>query len=77
MIKIITDSSSLFSQEQALEKGFNSLPLHVVADQNSYRDYEEIDSTNFTELTKDAVKLSTSQPSVGEKMELYLSLIHI
>lgn len=75
MIKIITDSSSLFSQEQALEKGFNSLPLHVVADQNSYRDYEEIDSKNFTELTKDAVKLSTSQPSVGEKMELYNEIL--
>lgn len=75
MIQIITDSSSLYSNEQALEKGFWSLPLHVVADGQSYRDFDEISAANFTELTKDAAKLSTSQPSVGEKLALYNEIL--
>lgn len=75
MIQIITDSSSLYSREKALEKGFWSLPLYVVADGQSYRDFDEISAANFTELTKNSAKLSTSQPSVGEKLALYNEIL--
>lgn len=75
MIQIITDSSSLYAPDQAKAKGFYSLPLYVCADSDCYRDFEEIDPAHFTEMTKDAKKLGTSQPSIGEKLELYNQLL--
>ncbi len=71
MVSIVTDSSALFPSEKAAEEGFSSLPLHVVIDSHDYRDYENINSENFEELTKGAAKISTSQPSIGEKIGLY------
>lgn len=75
MLQIVTDSSSLYSPKEAAAKGFSCLPLHIIADQKSYRDYEEIDAASFREKTAAARKLSTSQPSIGEKMSLYNSLL--
>lgn len=75
MIQIITDSSSLYAPDQAKAKGFYSLPLYVCADSDCYRDFEEIDAARFTGMTKDAKKLGTSQPSIGEKLELYNELL--
>lgn len=75
MIQIITDSSSLYSPEKAKARGFYSLPLYVCADSECYRDFEEIDAASFSEMIRDAKKLGTSQPSIGEKLDLYNKLL--
>lgn len=75
MIHIVTDSSSLYSAKEAENEGFTCLPLHVVVDSHSYRDFEDIDAETFTEITKGAKKISTSQPSIGEKIAVYNELL--
>ena len=38
MVKIVTDSSTLYSSEQGREKGINVVPLHVSVGGKSYKD---------------------------------------
>lgn len=75
MLQIVTDSSALFPAAEARKLGFYSLPLYVIADSVSYRDFEDISAETFTELTGSAEHLSTSQPTIGEKIDLYDSLL--
>ncbi len=75
MLQIVTDSSALYSPKKAEEEGFVCLPLQVIADSVCYRDFETIDSDSFEEKTKKAEKLSTSQPSIGEKIAVYNELL--
>ena len=44
MIKIISDSSTLYTVSEAKDKGFYSVPLHVTIGNDSYRDLEDISS---------------------------------
>lgn len=75
MFVVVSDSSSLYSAMQARERGFYVLPLFVQADEQCYRDLEDIDAGSFSALTAKAAHLSTSQPSIGEKLEVYEQIL--
>lgn len=69
-MKIITDSGSLYSPETGKALGIDVLPLNVIVDKKSYKEFIDIQSHEFLELLKDGHIPSSSQPSIGETMEL-------
>lgn len=69
-MKIITDTSSIITKTEAQDLDITLIPLQVAIDGNNYRDYFEISSPDFIELTKKAIPVS-SQPAVGEVMDAY------
>lgn len=71
MIQIISDSGTLYSQIEAKEKGLYTIPLNVIVDHKSYKDYETITSTELLQMIDQKKVPSTSLPSVGERIDLY------
>ena len=71
MIKMISDSSTLYTVSEAKDKGFYSVPLHVTIGNDSYRDLEDISSEQLLKMIEDGAIPKTSQPSIGEKIALY------
>ena len=69
-MKIITDTSSILTETRAKELDITLLPLQVAIDGNNYRDYFDISSPDFIELTKKSIPVS-SQPAVGIVMDAY------
>ena len=69
-MKIITDTGSLLSKQEADQLDVTLLPLQVAINGKNYRDYFELDSIDFIEMTKTAIPTS-SQPAIGEVMEAY------
>lgn len=69
-MKIITDTGSLLSVERAKELDIALIPLQVEVNGVNYRDYLDITSERFYELTK-THKSNTSLPSIGQVMEVY------
>lgn len=54
-MKLITDSGSLMSQQQAKDLDIILLPLQVAVGGKNYRDYFELASDAFVEMIKHAV----------------------
>ncbi|MCI5774381.1 MAG: DegV family protein [Erysipelotrichaceae bacterium] len=71
MIKIITDSSTLFDRKQSEQLGIGLCPLHILIDGQGYEDIEELSSSQLLTMIKEGKIPHTSQPSFGEKLELY------
>ncbi len=71
MVHIISDSSTLYSIKEANEIGLSIVPLNITIDNKSYKDYEEISSYELLNMIKEHKIPKTSQPSLGEKIELY------
>lgn len=70
-MKIITDTGALFSPEEGEKIGIEVLPLNVIVNKKSYREFVDIQSAEFLEIVKQGGVPSSSQPSVGETMELF------
>ena len=71
MLQIVTDSSTLYSIREGEDKGITVCPLHVNIDGKSYRDFEDLTSTKLLKLIQEKKVPSTSQPSIGEKIDTY------
>ena len=74
MIHIISDSSTLYSIESAKKKGLSIVPLNITVDAQTYRDFEDITSTQLLTMIEEHKIPKTSQPSLGEKIDLYNKL---
>ena len=74
MIHIISDSSTLYSIESAKKKGLSIVPLNISVDSQTYRDFEDITSTQLLTMIEEHKVPKTSQPSLGEKIDLYNKL---
>ena len=75
MIKIVSDSACELSKVQADELGVEITPLIVTVSQKSYRENEEITDIQLLKMIEEGATPSSSQPSIGEKMDLYNRLI--
>ena len=71
MIRIISDTSTLYSIEEGKKIGVDITPLSVTVKGKSYVEFEEITSREFLDLLKDGSTPISSQPAVGSKIELY------
>ena len=74
MIHIISDSSTMYSIESAKKKGLSIVPLNISVDSQTYRDFEDITSTQLLTMIEEHKIPKTSQPSLGEKIDLYNKL---
>lgn len=70
-MKIITDTSSLFTPEQGEAMGITVLPLSVALGNETYREFSEIDSKTFNDKVLSGITPTSSQPSIGETMEVF------
>lgn len=70
MVQIITDSSTLFTQDEARKMGIEVLPLCVNIGDLEGRDLS-IDMTDFYDRIEKGGIPKSSQPPIGEVMEAY------
>lgn len=70
-MKIITDTGSLLSPEAGEKLGVEILPLNVIINKSSYKEFVDISSEEFLAMVKEGHIPSSSQPSIGETMEMF------
>ena len=71
MIRILSDTSTLYSTEQAKQAGFNVAPLSVTIAGKTYREFDEISSKEFVSIIHQGHMPTSSQPAIGEVAALY------
>ena len=71
MVRIVSDTSTLYSSAQARDAGFSVSPLSVTIGGSSYREFDEISADQFVELIRQGNMPTSSQPAVGDVAALY------
>ena len=71
MVRIVSDTSTLYSTQQAREAGFAVSPLAVTIAGETYRELDEITPERFVEIIAKGNMPASSQPAIGEVMDLY------
>ena len=71
MAIIISDTSTMYNTTQAREAGFAVSPLAVTIAGESYRELDEMTHDRFVAIIKEGHMPSSSQPAIGEVMDLY------
>ena len=73
MVRIVSDTSTMYSTTQAKEAGFTVSPLTVTIAGKTYREYDEIDSQTFVSIIQQGHMPTSSQPAIGHVEEVYRS----
>lgn len=73
MIRILTDSSALFSIQEGHAAGIDVVPLQISVQGKSYREYEEINARQLYDLILAGHQPTSSLPSLGEVMQYFNS----
>lgn len=73
MVRIVSDTSTLYSTQQAKDAGFHVSALSVTIAGKSYREFDEITSEEFVGIIRQGHMPTSSQPAIGEVEELYNS----
>ena len=71
MIRIISDTSTLYSSAEARAAGFAVAPLSVTIAGMSYREFDVICSDEFVSIIDQGHMPTSSQPAIGEVSALY------
>ena len=71
MVRIVSDTSTLYATSQAREAGFAVSPLSVTIAGRSYREFDEITSETFVSIIDQGHMPTSSQPAIGEVSALY------
>lgn len=71
MIKIVADSSTLYSKGEGEEKGIIIAPLAVTINGNTYKEFEDIRTKEFIDIINEGHIPASSQPSIGEVLDIY------
>lgn len=71
MIRIVSDTSTLYSSTQAAEAGFAVAPLSVTIAGNSYLEFDEMNSKDFVSIIHQGHMPTSSQPAIGEVTALF------
>lgn len=70
-MRIITDTSSLYTPEEGQALGLTVVPACTIIDGQVYRDHLDISSETFLERIAGGAVPTSSQPSIGEVLEVY------
>lgn len=70
-VKIITDSTSDITQEEARQLGIQVIPLHVIFGGNVYRDGVDLSAEKFFEILPKRNDVTTSQPNTDEILKIW------
>ena len=71
MIRIIADTSTLYSTAQAKAAGFDVSPLSVTINGQTYREFDEISAETFVDIIRQGHLPVSSQPAIGEVASRY------
>ena len=71
MVRIITDTSSMYTVAEGREIGVDVVPLTLTIAGKSYREIEEISYAQFKELIVQGHIPTSSQPAPAEIIEIY------
>ncbi len=71
MVRIVADTSTMYSTSQAREAGFAVSALSVTIAGKSYREFDEISAEEFVEIIRQGHMPTSSQPAIGEVEALY------
>ena len=71
MVRIISDTATLYSTTQAREAGFAVSPLSVTIAGKTYREFDEISAEEFVSIIQQGHMPTSSQPAIGEVTDLY------
>ena len=71
MIRIVADTSTLYSTAQAKDAGFDVSPLSVTINGQTYREFDEISAEEFVDIIHQGHLPVSSQPAIGEVAALY------
>jgi DegV family protein with EDD domain len=72
-MKIITDTSALYSLQEGKELGIEVIPACALVDGVVYRDYEDISSEEFLKLIGEGKVATSSQPAIGDVIDIFES----
>ena len=71
MIRIVSDSSTLYTKAEAEAIGIDIEMLSVTVNGKTYREQEEIKTEEFIDIIHQGHVPSSSQPAVGEVLDIY------
>ncbi len=71
MVKIISDSSALFSSKEARTSGFDIAPLSVTINGENFKELDEITTPELINKIDEGGIPKSSQPAVGDFIDLY------
>lgn len=71
MIRIVSDSSSLYTASNGLAHGIDIAPLVVTINNKSYKEYEDILTKEFIDIIHQGHIPVSSQPAIGDVVDIY------
>lgn len=71
MVRIISDSSTLYSIEEGIARNIQISPLTVTINGNTYNDFEDITTKDFIDIINKGHVPISSQPPIGTVLEAY------
>lgn len=71
MIKILSDSSTLYSIADGKRNNIDISPLTVTIKDKTYVEFEEIKANEFIDIINEGYVPTSSQPAIGGVLELY------
>lgn len=71
MIRIVADTSTMYSSAEAREAGFDVSPLAVTINGQTYRELDEMRPETFVSIINEGHMPTSSQPSIGDVVDLY------
>ncbi|MCM0582871.1 DegV family protein [Weissella diestrammenae] len=74
-IAIVTDSTATITKEEAAQYGIKVIPIPIILDGKVYKEGQDLTTKQFYDMLKTSESFpSTSQPAIGELLEMYESL---
>ena len=70
-MKILTDTSTLFSPSEGKEMGLTVFPLNVTVDGKTYTEFVDMFSVEYANIVRKGSIPMSSQPSVGTVLEAF------
>lgn len=71
MIRIVADTSTMYSSAEARREGFDVSPLAVTINGQTYRELDDITSEKFVSIISEGHMPTSSQPAIGDVVDLY------
>lgn len=72
MIRLVTDSSALYTSKEAEELGFDMCPLSVTIGDQSWLELDEINADQLiSKILNEGAIPTSSQPPIGSKIDVY------
>lgn len=71
MVRIVSDTATMYSSAEARKAGFSVSPVCVTINNKSYKELDEISAEEFTAMINEGHMPQSSQPSIGDVIDLY------